>query len=122
MKSRSKRMTSRVPIGSTGASDRSVAKKVLAKLVEAFPLPFPVHFRWNKNDDLSRAESFVRANKAGKRIGYIGLLDGEDSYTMHQLLAHEYAHLMAWDWSGNDHDAAWAVAYRECYQLLYGGH
>lgn len=101
---------------------RKVAKKVLEKLQDAFSLPFPVQLRWNQNEEDSRAESYVRTGKAGKRRGYIGLLDGEDSYTVHQLMAHEYAHLMAWDYVGKDHDSVWSVAYRECYHELYGGH
>lgn len=85
-------------------------------------MPFPVVFRWNANDEHHRAESYVRTSKGGVRRGTIGLTDTEDIYTLHQLLAHEYAHLMVWDYPGRDHDAAWSVAYRETYAELYGGH
>lgn len=105
-----------------GAARRRQAKKILTGLLESFPLPFPVVFRWNANCEANRAESYVRTSKSGKRIGYIGLNDTEELFTMQQMLCHEMAHLMVWDYPGRDHDAAWAVAYRETYAELYGGH
>jgi len=38
------------------------------------------------------------------------------------LLAHEYAHLMTFTYSGDLTDAVWGVAYSECYKLLLGEH
>ena len=100
---------------------RKVAKETLERLQETFKLPFPVQLRWNKTADANRGESYTRVGKHGRR-GYIGIGDSEQGFNLEQIVCHEYAHLMTWDYPGNDNDAVWVVAYRECYHEIFGGH
>lgn len=102
-------------------SCRRTAKKLLDQLVSTFPLAFPVQLRWNQCSVENRAESYVRVGSSGAR-GYLGFSDSEDFYTIHHLMAHEYAHLMVHFYPGQDQDAVWALAYRETYEELFGSH
>lgn len=112
---------------------RKEAKKSLDHLKETLPLVYPVSLQWNKVGEGRHAESFRRLSKRGNLNGYIGLSDYSSLeasgallevllYQVRLMIAHEYAHLMAWDYPGQQNDAVWASAYNECYGELFGSH
>jgi hypothetical protein len=67
-------------------------------------------------------ESEVVNNKDGQRSALIDLRIGMDPDLCCEVVCHEYAHILAWDYLGRNHDAVWGIAYAEIYKYVSGDH
>ena len=101
-------------------SARKRAREVLTVLTNVLPVPFPVRLRWRKMEGFG--ESLVLSQKDGSRSATIDLRSGMDPDLAAEVLVHEYAHLLAWDYHGRSHDAVWGIAYAEVYSYVFGDH
>ena len=67
-------------------------------------------------------ESVVDTTEDGTRHAAITLRIGLEPDLAAEVLTHEYAHLLAWDYHGRNHDAIWGIAYAEVYAYVFGDH
>ncbi len=77
---------------------------------------------WSVKDPGANALSWMSVNSKGKRVAHIALRENLSLDHLRDLVAHEYAHLMVYDYPGKNTNGAWAVAYGECYLELWGDH
>ncbi len=99
---------------------RKRAREVLIVLTNVLPVPFPVRLRWRKLEGFG--ESLVSTKKDGTRSATIDLRLGMDPDLCSEVVCHEYAHILAWDYLGRNHDAVWGIAYAEVYKYVSGDH
>jgi len=99
---------------------RKRAREVLIVLTNVLPVPFPVRLRWRQMEEFG--ESLVSSKKDGTRSATINLRSSMDPDLAAEVLVHEYAHLLAWDYHGRKQDAVWGIAYSEAYSVVSGEH
>lgn len=98
---------------------KAQARKALAQLVERFPPSHKVKLIFQKWNDDSWAETYIKATPAGDQF-MIRMQKEMDDSIIKATLVHEYAHCLAWYWDDHeDHGAAWGLAYAECWKFLF---
>ena len=105
---------------SYGMTPKARAKEVLFLLKECFPLPFPVRVYWRKMDDCWGDSDVL--GKGKKKRAVIRLSNKTIVDQVDDIVMHEYAHLMVYDYYGYNDDGVWAVAYAEIYRVMKGQH
>ena len=91
------------------------AKAVVRLLLTYCPVDYPVRIEyvrrlsWCADTHLHRGEYVVRI-----AVGLTPDLEAD-------VIAHEWAHAMAWRKSRIDHGEAWARAYSRCYRVVVDG-
>ena len=94
-------------------------KSARESLSERFDLPWKVRIYktfWDPGEHgLSKVNTKNKTAiiKVNKELPEIAQID---------VLIHEYAHLVSWDYYGTHRDVVWGVAYAECYDAVYGSH
>ncbi len=99
---------------------RKRVREVLTVLTNVLPVPFPVRLDWRKMEGFG--ESLVTTKKDGKRSAVIRMRSGMEMDLAVEVLIHEFAHILSWDYHGRNHDAIWGIAYAEAYHVIYGEH
>lgn len=98
----------------------------LRRLRERLPLAFSVRLAWV--DRFPGGEvAFCRLVEVRKRRPHYLIelsherLDGLPDWVVVDVVAHEYAHAMAWVPALDDHSDQWGMAYSLAYRALFGG-
>lgn len=100
--------------------------RVVRGLRKRFPLAFPVRVRFRRLKDFHGNAELVGDDDDRRFL--IQIDDAMTESMAIQILAHEFAHCLRWDfqhefgdanWHG--HDAAWGVHHAEVYRHIFDG-
>ena len=93
--------------------EKTVARKLLAQLVEGFPPPYPVRLQFKDLEDYGDCEL---VNKPSRHF-VVRISHDVNFKAMVPILLHEVAHAVAWFWEEEDHGPIFGHAYSRLWQL-----
>lgn len=100
-------------------------REAFRALQHSIPLPYKVTLYarpgMQKKQDVVGLCS-VKVGKGDKQHGRIMIDPRESLDEEKEILIHEYAHLMTYEYPGTSQNEVWGVAYSECYSVVFGDH
>lgn len=99
-----------------------LVKDSLKLLKAVLPVPFKVVLKYDiKPYERLRGQAEAKPTAEGD-VGIIRIELGMSPSESLEVLCHEYAHLLAWNYNGFCDDAIWGLHYSDCYRVVYGKH